>query len=358
MERKSIDLLSELTLLDGVPGFEDEVRDYVREKLQGCGEFDMDNLGSLLCTHTGDATGPRLMLPAHLDEIGFLVKDVTDEGYIKFAPVGGWLDQTLLAHRVTVRTSKGKLTGVVGCTPPHMMPKEEREKLIKRRKMFIDVGARDKEHATEELGVRIGDPIIPRAGFDEVGDGKHFIAKAFDNRIGVALMIELMQWLKDREHPNVVIGAATVQEEVGTRGAKTAADVCNPDFCMVLDVGLATDMPGAEKETKVEMGGGPILYVSDAGTISHHKFHRFVSDIAEQEGIPYQLSLIEGGATDARVIQLHHRGVPSLPMGVPARYIHSHSSMVHADDYDQTMALLQAVIEAFDADAAEKLALR
>jgi endoglucanase len=297
------------------------------------------------------------MLPAHLDEIGFLVKDVTDDGYIKFAPVGGWLDQTLLAHMVTVRTREADLTGVIGCTPPHLMPREQREKLIKRKTMFIDIGAKDKEQATEEFGVRIGDPIIPKADFHEVGDGKHFIAKAFDNRVGLALMIEVMQRLKGTEHPNVVIGAATVQEEVGTRGAKTAADVCEPDFCMVLDVGLATDMPGAEKETKVELGGGPILYVSDAGTISHHKFHRFVGQVAEENDIPYQLSLLEGGATDARVIQLHHRGVPSLPMGIPSRYIHSHSSMVHADDYDHTLALIQAVISQFDRQAADELAL-
>jgi endoglucanase len=329
----------------------------VRGRLDGCGELSMDNLGSLLCTKTGDADGPRLMLPAHLDEIGFMVKDVTEQGYIKFAPVGGWLDQTMLAHVVTVRTAKGDLTGVIGCTPPHIMPREERDKLIKREKMFIDVGARDKEHATGELGVRIGDPIIPMADFHQVGDGKHLLSKAFDNRIGVALMIDLMQSLKAQEHPNTVIGAATVQEEVGTRGAETAADVCDPDFCLVLDVGLATDVPGAEKETKVTMGGGPCLYVRDAGTIAHHKFHRFVCEVADAESIPYQLSLIEGGATDARVIQLHSRGVPSLPMGLPARYIHSHAGMVHTDDYDATLALLKAVVKALDKDAAEKLAL-
>ena len=357
MKKRSVELLKKLSLLDGVPGFEDDVRAFIRQALKGYATFETDNLGSLVCKKVGRKSGPRVMLPAHMDEIGFMVKDIGEEGYLKFAPLGGWLDQTMLAHVVTVRTREGDLDGVIGCTPPHLMPAEERKKLIKRDKMFIDVGARDKKHAAEVLGVRIGDPIVPRQDFRRIGDGKHLLGKAWDDRIGCALLIDLMRSLARVKHPNVVYGVATTQEEVGTRGAQTSAEVVNPDFCIVLDVGIATDVPGAEKETRVNLGGGPALYVRDAGTIAHHRFHSFVVDIAEKEKIPYQLSVIEGGATDARAIHLHARGVPSVLFGIPARYIHSHASVVHTDDYDATLALALAVVKKLSAAQARKLTL-
>jgi len=357
MNRQSINLLKKLGELGGVPGFEDELRAFIRKSLEGYATFEVDNLGSLICRKAGNKPGPCIMLPAHMDEIGFMVKDITEGGYLKFAPLGGWLDQTMLAHTVTVRTRGGDLRGVIGCTPPHIMPAEERNKVIKRDKMFIDVGARDKKHATEKLGIRIGDPIVPRQEFERIGDRKHLLGKAWDNRIGCAVMIDVIRRLKDVEHENVVCGVATVQEEVGTRGAETSADVVEPDFCLVLDVGVATDVPGAEKETRVELGKGPILYVRDAGTIAHHKFHRFVLDLAEEQKIPHQVSLIEGGATDASAIQLHARGVPSIPMGIPARYIHSHAGIVHTDDYDATVRLVLAVVGALTPASAAELAL-
>jgi len=333
MKKKTLELLQELTHLDGVA------------------EFETDNLGSLICKKAGKADRPRIMLPAHMDEIGFMVKDVTDDGYLKFAPLGGWLDQTLLGHLVTVRTRKGKLTGVIGCTPPHMMPREQRDKVIKRKDMFIDVGARDKKHATEELGVRIGDPIVPKAPFEAIGDGKHLMAKAWDDRVGVGLMIDTLLTLRN-DHPNTVYGVGTTQEEVGTRGAQTAAEVVDPDLCIVLDVGIATDMPGIKDEVKVEFGKGPIIYVLDAGTIAHRRFNDFVLELAEKKKIPHQLSVMEGGATDARAIHVHARGVPSVSIGMPARYIHSHCGLIHADDYDACLKLLLAVIKALTADVA------
>jgi putative aminopeptidase FrvX len=356
MKKESLALLKALSLIDGVPGFEEDVRAFVRSELQGLGTLEMDNLGSLVCKKVGRKGGPRIMLPAHMDEIGFMVKDITAQGYLKFAPLGGWLDQTLLAHVMTVRTRKGDRTGVVGCTPPHIMPPAARDKVIKRTTMFIDIGATDKA-AAEKMGVRIGDPIVPKQGYERIGDKKHLLGKAWDDRTGVALMIDVMRALKGASHPNVVYGVATVQEEVGTRGAETSADVVNPDFCITLDVGLATDMPGAEKETRVNLGGGPILYVLDGGTISHHKFHAFLVEVAERNGIPYQLSLLERGATDARAIHLHKRGVPSVPLGIPSRYIHSHAGIIHTDDYDATLRLVLAALKALTPARAKKLAL-
>jgi endoglucanase len=355
VNKKSLELLEQLTDLDGVPGFEDDVRAFIRSRLEGVAEFEQDNLGSLVCKAAGKSKTPRVMVPAHMDEIGFMVKDVTDDGFLRFAPLGGWLDQTLLGHLVTVKTRKGELDGVIGCTPPHMMPKEERDKVIKRRKMFIDVGARDKEHAQKELGVRIGDPIVPRSEFRRIGEGELLMAKAWDDRVGCALMIDLLAALKGGGHPNTVYGVATVQEEVGARGAATAAEVVNPDFCIVLDVGPAADVPGIEGEVKTELGKGPIAYVLDAGTIAHHRFNSFVLETAEKRGIPHQMSLIEGGATDALRIHMHARGVPSVLLGIPARYIHSHAGLIHTDDYDATLKLVLEVVRALNPQRARSL---
>ncbi len=350
-----MELLERLTSIDGVPGREDDVRTFIRARLEGTAEFEEDNLGSLICKVAGKNDAPRIMIPAHMDEIGFMVKDVTDDGYIRFVPLGGWLDQVLLGHVVTVRTRKGELDGVIGCTPPHMMPADQRSKVITRKKMFIDVGARDKKHATGKLGVRIGDPIVPKESFRQIGDGKHLLAKAWDDRVGCALIIDLLEGLTDAKHPNTVSGVATVQEEVGTRGAKTSADVVDPDFCIVLDVGLATDMPGIEGEVKIDLGGGPTIYVLDAGTIAHHRFSDFVLDVAEKKKIKHQVSLLEGGATDARAIHVHRRGVPSVAIGIPARYIHSHAGVIHTADYDNTLKLLFEVVRALTPAVAQKL---
>jgi len=357
VKKETLELLQRLTELDGVPGAEDTVRAFMREHLDGLAEFEVDKLGSLVCKKAGRSESPRIMIPAHMDEVGFMVKDITDQGYVRFAPLGGWLDQTLLGHMVTVWTRKGPIEGVIGCAPPHMTPPEERGKVIKRTTMFIDVGARDKKHAQGNLNVRIGDPIVPQQGFRKVGDGKHLLAKAWDDRVGCALIIDLIKVFQKTSHPNTLYGVGTVQEEVGTRGAKTAADVVNPDFCIVLEVGLATDMPGMKDEPTVALGKGPDICVLEAGTIPDRRFTQFVMDIAEKAKIPHQVSLIERGSTDARVIHIHHRGVPSVVIGVPARYIHSHAGIIHADDYDKTLKLLKEVVRALGPDQAESLTL-
>ena len=355
MRKDSLERLKRLAELDGVSGFEQAVRDYMRAELEGMVEFQQDNLGSLICKKPGTEDHPRIMIPAHMDEIGFVVKDVDETGCLSFSPLGGWLDQVLLGHQVTVKTRKGDLAGVIGCTPPHLMPAEERSKLIKRKKMFIDVGARDKKQAQERFGIRTGDPIVPRQEFVQLKNPQYLMAKAWDDRSGCALVIDALRSLRRVRHPNTVFGVGTVQEEVGTRGAETSADVVEPDFCLALDVGLATDVPGVEGEIKVSLGKGPILYMQDAGTISHLRLREFVLSVAERGDIPLQLSLIEGGATDARAIQLHARGVASVVLGLPTRYIHSHAGIIHTDDYDAMLKLLLAVVKALTPQVADEL---
>lgn len=354
MKKGSLELLKQLSELEGVSGFEGEVRSFIRARLEGKVEFDSDVLGSLICKKVGAADGPRIMIPAHMDEIGFVVKDIDESGCIRFATIGGWLEQVMLAHVVTIKTRKGDIPGVIGSTPPHMMPKEERDKPIKRKRMFIDVGAKDKKDAVK-MSIRVGDPVVPRQDFIAMKNRKYLMGKAWDDRVGCGLMIELLEALGRVKHANTVYGVATVQEEVGTRGAETSADIVNPDFCVVLDVGIATDIPGIEGEPKVSLGDGPVLYMMDAGTICHQRFRDFVIDTAASKKIPLQLSLIEGGSTDGRAVQLHSRGVATVMLGLPARHIHSHAGIIHTDDYDAQFKLLLEIVKALDAKTAKAL---
>ncbi len=344
-----LELLKRLTEAPGVPGYEGPVRKILREYFQELGEVTQDRLGNLFCKKSGAAETPRVLLAGHMDEIGFMVKHITDQGMIRFVPLGGWFDQTLLGHRVMIHTHKGPVLGVIGAKPPHLIPQEERTKVVKKKDMFIDVGATSKEEV-EALGVRVGDPIIPHAAFEVMANSKVYVAKAFDDRVGVAVAIETLRALQDAEHPNTVYAAATVQEEVGLRGATTAPWTVEPDVAIVLEVDIAGDVPGIKpEESAVKLGSGPTLLVYDRTMIPNRKLRDLVIQVAEEEGIPLQLSAIEGGGTDGGRIHLHKTGVPTVVISVPTRYIHSHSTLLHREDFDRAVALVTAVVKRLDA---------
>lgn len=349
MDRRR-ELLKRLTEAPGVPGYEGPVRQIVREYFQGLGEVFQDRMGNLFCKKTGQAEQPRVLLAGHMDEIGFMVKYITDQGMVRFVPLGGWFDQTLLGHRVIIRTHKGDVLGVIGAKPPHLIPPEERNKMVPKKEMFIDVGVSSREEA-EALGIRVGDPIIPYASFEVMANPKVYVAKAFDDRVGVALAIETLQALQDTEHPNTVYGVATVQEEVGLRGATTAPWSVEPDVAIILEVDIAGDTPGVKpEESPIKMGKGPSLLVYDRAMIPNLKLRDLVIQVAEEEGIPLQLSAIEGGATDGARIHLYKTGVPTVVISVPTRYIHSHSTLLHREDFDRTVDLLVALVKRLDAE--------
>jgi endoglucanase len=284
------------------------------------------------------------------------VKLITDQGFVKFAPLGGWLDQVVLSQRVLIRGSKGDVPGLIGSKPPHLMTPEERTKLVKKDDMFIDVGAKDKKEVIEKLGIRVGDPIAPESPFGTLKNKDLLVAKAWDDRVGCALFIEVLKALQKEKHPNTVYGVGTVQEEVGTRGAQTCADVVNPDICIVVESGIAADVPGIKpEETQGKLGGGPLIYALDAGMIGHRRLRDFMAGIAEKKKIPYQFSLLEGGATDGRPIHLHARGVPCVFIGVPIRYIHCHAGIMNAGDFDRTVELLVETVKKLDAKAVKEI---
>jgi putative aminopeptidase FrvX len=351
----TLNLLKELTETPGVSGYETPIRTVIRKYLGKYGELTQDKIGSVICRKQGTAEKPRIMLAGHMDEIGFMVKQITPEGFIRFLPLGGWFDQVLLGQRVIIQTKKGDVIGVIGAKPPHLLPPEERDKVVKRKDMCIDIGALSKDDV-DKAGVQLGDPIIPRADFVELAGGKTYLSKAFDDRVGTALVISAMQELQAKNHPNTVYGVATVMEEVGIRGATTSVRAVDPDVAIVLESDIAGDVPGIKPdESSIKLGQGPTIVIFDARMIPNIRFRDLVLDTAKRIGVPIQISAIEGGATDGGAIHLHGIGVPTIVIGVVARNIHSHSSIIHRDDYDNAVKLLSALIEQLDAKTVASL---
>lgn len=339
--------LKTLTEAHGIPGYEDEIRAVLRDYMSPLGSVTQDKLGSLICQQAGD--GPKVMLAGHMDEIGFMVGNITKEGFLRFQQLGGWWDQVLLGHRVIIKTHKGDVVGVIGAKPPHMLSAQERDKVVTKKEMYIDIGATSKDEVAA-AGVRMGDPVVPQSEFVVLANPKTYMAKAFDNRIGCAVVIDTLRHFQETPSPNQVIGVQTVMEEVGVRGATTSVRVVNPDVAIILESDIAGDVPGIEEdESSVKLGGGPSLMLYDARMIPNIKLRDLVVDTAVSLNIPLQFSIMAGGATDGSAIHLHGTGVPTVVIGVPARHIHSHSAIIHRDDYDNAVKLVTAVVAQLDA---------
>lgn len=352
---ETTNLLKRLTEADGVPGHETEIRAVVKEILSPLGDLSHDNLGSVICAVKGKTDSPRIMLAGHMDEIGFMVRHIHETGYIYFLQLGGWWDQVLLGQRVRIKARGGDVIGVIGAKPPHLLQADERDKVVKKDEMFIDIGATSREEV-EKTGVRVGDPIVPHAGFESLAIEGRYLSKAFDDRIGVALVIDALKQLQSQDHPNTVYGAITTQEEVGLRGARTSAEAVKPDIAIILESDIAGDVPGIKPEiSSVKLGKGPSVLVYDGSMIPNVALRHLVMDTAEENTIPLQTSSILGGGTDGGVIQFYKSGVPAVVLGVPARHIHSHGSIIDRGDYDKGVKLLVALIRKLDADTVASL---
>lgn len=301
MRKEIIMLLKKLSEVNGIAGHEAKVRQIVEEELLTVVSKDdlkYDNIGSVIAKK--GSKGPKIMLAGHMDEVGMIVTKITDQGFIKFQPIGGWWNQVMLAHEVTVTTADGhEVHGVIGSKPPHILTAEERKKPVEISDMYIDLGVKSKEEVLN-LGVKIGDMITPYTEFRVMANEDILLGKAWDNRIGCAVMLEVMKRLKDIEHPNIVYGVATVQEEVGTRGAKTSSNVVKPDISIAVDVGIANDTPGSSDGSK--MGEGPQLLLIDGGLVGHVGLRELFIKVAEENHIPYQLDYLKGGGDRKSVV--------------------------------------------------------
>jgi endoglucanase len=351
---KTLALLKRLCEAHGAAGSEDAVRRIFRDEL-GSRSIRSDGMGNLFCEKTGVARVPRVMLAAHMDEVGFVVQTITKTGLIKFSSLGGWWPHTLLAQRVRILTKRGgEVLGVIGAKPPHFLQESERDKVMKIEDMFIDVGAVGREETIDGMGISLGDPIVPLSPLTPMSNPDLMVCKALDDRLGVALAIQAIESLENLDHPNTVVAVGTVQEEVGVRGAQTAPLLGKPDAAIVLEGTPADDYPGnPEEEQQGALGRGVQIRLLDPSAIMNRKFVDLALDLARQHQIPHQVAVRRSGGTDARAIHLHGSGIPTLVLGVPARYIHTHNSVFNVRDYCSALDLTQRMLVAMDSKTVE-----
>ena len=340
---KLVDVLEKLSNANGVTGREGKVRDLMKKFLKPyIDETREDRLGNVIGVKKGNKDAPTVMLAAHMDEVGLMIKNITKKGFLQFAKIGGIDDRILFAQKVIVHTDKGPLTGVMGSKPIHIQKEEERKKVIEADRLFIDIGAKDKKEA-QKMGVHVGDVASFDTKFVRIGKDI-VVGKAFDDRVGCSMMVEVMRRLPKVDCNVYAVG--TIQEEVGLRGATIAAFQVAPDVGIALEATVAGDTPGvSEGEAPAKMGEGPVLTVADAGLIAHPKVLRLLMDSAKENEIPYQLETGIRGATDASKIALTREGVPSGVISVPARYIHSPAALLNLDDMEKAVKLAVATIE-------------
>jgi len=347
----------ELTEAFGPPGLEDDVAAILSRRVEDFCDISRDNLGSLIAAKRGSADQPRVMVAGHMDEVGWMVTDIEKSGYVRVRPLGGWWPHVMLGQRVRLRTDKGEFLGVIGSKPPHELSDEDRNKVLDWDAIFIDLGVAEGFDVLEATGVRRGDFLVPHAPYESLANDDLKVVKAWDNRVGCALAVGLLEELREDEHPNTVFGVATVQEEIGLRGAATSASKVQPDIAIAVDVGIGRDtpgFPGADRNPE-RLGGGATILLLEGRWVSHPRLVRFVAGVAEEEDIPFHFSSMDRGATDANRFSMTGEGIPSMAICVPSRYIHSHSSVIDRRDFDAALKLLVAVVKRLDQKTVARL---
>lgn len=343
--------LYDLTMLDAIPSHEKEVRDYMTKHLRPLAEVTYDNLGSIIAKQ--GTQGPKVMVAGHMDEVGFIITTITDEGYLKFTPAGGWWSQVMLAQRFQVTLASGdKIIGTIGAKAPHILTEEERKKPVDIKDMFLDIGVESKE-AASKLGIQPGLMMTPYMETVALANPKYLLGKAFDNRVGCAAVLDVAEHFHQNPLDVELYGVGTVQEEVGLRGAKTSAYAISPDIGIAVDTTISYDFPGGSKETA--LGKGPGIMIRDSSMIGHKGLRDFVIKVAEDAEIPYQLTSLLRGGTDGGQMHLTKMGAPTIALCLPVRYLHTHTSMIHADDYHHLVQLIIAIINALNEDTVQQI---
>ncbi|MGB3468943.1 MAG: M42 family metallopeptidase [Cyclobacteriaceae bacterium] len=338
-----VDLLKKICELPGAPGFEKPIRDYVIDIIKPhVDEVRIDNLGNVFAVKKGKSSDKKVMVAAHMDEIGFIVTHIDDDGFVRFHTLGGFDPKTLTAQRVIIH-GKEPVIGVMGSKPIHVMTSEEKNKIPKTTDYFIDLGM-DKD-SVEKL-IKIGDPITRERDLIEMGECVN--SKSLDNRISVYVLIEALKQLK--EVPYDVYGVFTVQEEVGVRGAIVAAHQVNPDFGIALDTTIAFDLPDAKDHEKItELGKGTAIKIMDAMTIADYRMVDYLKALAENNSIPWQPEILTAGGTDTAGVQRNgKKGSIAGAISIPTRHLHQVIEMVHKRDVDDSVTLLVKALENLD----------
>lgn len=352
---QTVQLLQILSDAPGPPGFEEPVRKIMVERMTPLADhLSYDGLGSVIATQGN--SGPRVMIDAHMDELGAVARRVTPDGFVTMQMLGGWLDEALVDQRWVIIGSKGPVHATSGIRDAHVAPAEERGKLINTRDtIYLDIGAKSADEA-RRLGVEAGDPIVPDSTFTILNETQNYLGKAWDDRVGCAIILEVMRRLAHGGHPNELFYAATVQEEIGMRGAHTAAEIVKPDVGIALEAGVTDDVQGVRPDDAREvLGGGPGIFLFNSSQLPNRKFVALARQTAREKSVPLQDELIVGYGDDGAEIQKSNGGAPTITLTVPTRYTHAHNGIINRADYDHTVELLVALIQHLDAETVKQL---
>lgn len=344
---KEVQLLEKLSNAFGPSGLEEDVVRMLRKELEKhADETQVDKLGNIIFYHKGKKGYPRVMLCAHMDEVGFITTYVEDNGFLRFDTLGGITNNVIPGQRVLFKGEKGFLRGIVGTKPPHIMPPEEMNKIIPKEDLFIDVGADNIAQANAK-GADVGMMGVFDVEFLDLGDG-YFRGKALDDRAGCVVLAEVFKALQDSPYNIVAVGS--VQEELGIRGAKTAAWQVNPDYGLALEGTFVADVPGTRPDrVSSKIKGGPVLTIMDRTSFTHPHVLKTLIRVGRENSIPFQFKKVPVGGTDAGAIHLTKAGVPSGTVAVPCRYIHGPASIIHIDDLKNTIKLVTEFVKAISA---------
>jgi endoglucanase len=334
---REIQLLEKLSNAFGPSGLEDEVVHILRKELEKCAdETQGDKLGNVMFYHEGKKGYPRVMLSAHMDEVGFMITYVEDSGFLRF-DTWGITNNIMPGQRVVFKGERGFIRGIIGTKPPHIMTTDEQNKIVPKEDLFIDIGADNIAQANMK-GADVGMMGVFDVEFMDLGDG-YFRGKALDDRAGCVVLAETFKALQDSPYNVVAVGS--VQEELGIRGARTAAWQVEPDIGLALEGTFVADVPGTRPDrVSSKIKGGPVLTIMDRATFTHPHILKTLIKTAKQKAIPFQFKKVLVGGTDAGAIHLTKVGVPSGTVAVPCRYIHGPVSIIHIDDLKNAIRLV------------------
>lgn len=352
---RTVGLLERLSDAAGPPGAEEAVRAIMVGEMKPLATEPIryDGMGSVIAQQ-GKA-GPRIMIDAHMDELGGMVRRVTPNGFLTMQMLGGWLDQALVDQRWTVIGSKGPVHAVTGIRDIHVVPADERTRVFPRDSLYLDIGAKDAAEAAA-MGVEAGDPVVPDAPFVVMNESDNYLGKAWDDRIGCAVLVEAMRRTAKLPHANQLFYVATVQEEIGLRGARAAAQTVRPEIGIAIEGGITGDTAGAHpEETQAKLGAGPGIFLYDSSTIPNRKLVALVKRSAREKGIPLQTDLVQGYGDDSAEMQTTNGGALTVNLVVPVRYTHAHNGIVNRKDFDGMVDLVVNLLVGMDARAVGEL---
>ena len=354
----SIELIKKLSNANGVSGFEDEVTELAKEIIGEDYPVYEDKIRNLYINNIekNERTKPVVMLDAHSDEVGFMVQSIEPNGLLKFISLGGWSNQQIPAHKVRILNKEGKyVEGIISSIPPHFTSKADAGKVTDMKDMFIDVGTTSYDETVNNFKIGVGAPVIPDVECTYNENSRMFLGKAFDDRVGCAVILDVMKELKGKELPVSLTGVLSSQEEEGCRGALVAAQKVMPDLAIVLEGPPADDNFRNEYRSQGALRKGAQVRHIDPTMIANPRLIRFIQKIAQENNIKIQETVRESGGTNASKIHLENGGIPTVVIGIPVRYTHSHYGFISYDDYIETVKLVKAIAENITKDIIESL---